>query len=289
MGVGVVEAGHDEGAVKIDDVGDVAFEDVGGDEALGADGHNFAVLHDHYFGPRLGGVVGVDMGVFVDGGGGGGGRGFLGEGRRKEERKRGEKEEKEEQSSAGEALPRAGTAMPCPYYGMGKTGVGQQRAGATRGWAGRGQFHLGFSPEMPATPKRVRSTRFRPTSLLVGSYHSWREWAPPPLPPAPMAMASMPAARGMLASVEERSVRDWLPTASSAARRAKMSGESGRSSPPGRVPRSSTLKFRRPLERSREDSSSSRTPAAMHSRRAVSRRVSSASLSERISTFSLAS
>ncbi len=73
-------------------------------------------------------------------------------------------------------------------------------------------IHFDFSSAIPETPSRVSRARFSPISRPVGSYHSCSEWAPPPVPPAPMEMASMPLASGMLASVEERSTRDWLPT-----------------------------------------------------------------------------
>ncbi len=61
----------------------------------------------------------------------------------------------------------------------------------------------------------------------------------------------MPLASGMLASVEERSMRDWLLTYSSAARNAARRGEFAESSPPGRVPRTSIFQSSLPFERSR--------------------------------------
>ena len=38
--------------------------------------------------------------------------------------------------------------------------------------------------------------RRRAVSRPVGSYHSWRVWMPPPVPPAPMAMAGTAAGEG---------------------------------------------------------------------------------------------
>src|SRR6266404_7289583 len=151
------------------------------------------------------------------------------------------------------------------------------------------RFQRDFSSAIPEIPSTARSARLKPSSRPAESYHSCNEWAPPPLPPAPIAMASMPRDNGIFASVEERSTRDWLPTNSSAACSAASSGESGFSSPPGRLPRSSTFHSSLPFERSRADSISSRTPAAMDSRNAASRRASSSSLSERMSTLRRAS
>src|SRR5207249_5153543 len=87
------------------------------------------------------------------------------------------------------------------------------------------------------------------------------------------------------------SLHDALPISinSSAARSAASSGESFESSPPGRLPSSSTLHARLPFERSRGGSISSRTPAAIDSRSADSRRASSCSFSERMSTLMRAS
>ena len=59
--------------------------------------------------------------------------------------------------------------------------------------------------------------RRRAISRPVGSYHSFRVWMFPPVPPVPMAMAGKPLEIGMLASVEPRrdSVRRlrWRSTA----------------------------------------------------------------------------
>src|SRR6266567_276159 len=113
----------------------------------------------------------------------------------------------------------------------------------------RSGFHRDFSSATPEIPRRVRSVRFKPASRPAESYHSCKECAPPPLPPAPMERASMPIESGMFASVEERSMRDTLPTNSSAALSAASSGESEASSPPGRLPSSSTFHSSLPLER----------------------------------------
>src|SRR5581483_7860807 len=105
----------------------------------------------------------------------------------------------------------------------------------TQGRWGLEASHFVFSPERPEVATSVRSARCSPISRPEGSYHSSKECAPPPVPPAPMEMASIPTESGMLASVEDRSIRDWLPTKLSAARMAASSGESARSSPEGRT------------------------------------------------------
>ena len=70
--------------------------------------------------------------------------------------------------------------------------------------------------------------------------------------------------------MEERSIRDSFSTIASAARSEARSGDSAANSPPGRLPMTSTFHSSLPRERSRDDSISSRTPAAMHSRKADS-------------------
>src|SRR5262249_22569939 len=52
---------------------------------------------------------------------------------------------------------------------------------------------------------RVSRIRFRPRSRPSGLYHSCVVWAPPPCPPAPIAIAGIPSDSGMLASVDEQS------------------------------------------------------------------------------------
>ena len=69
--------------------------------------------------------------------------------------------------------------------------------------------HRDFSSAIPEAPSSVSKRALAsPISRPADSYHSWSECAPPPLPPAPIEMASMPSDSGMLASVEERSMRD---------------------------------------------------------------------------------
>ena len=67
-----------------------------------------------------------------------------------------------------------------------------------------------------------------------------------------MEIASIPIARGMLASVEERSLRDLLPMTSSAARSAASSAASAGRSPPGRLPIKLSFHSSLPRLRSRE-------------------------------------
>src|SRR5260370_14658131 len=69
-------------------------------------------------------------------------------------------------------------------------------------------IHRDFSSATPEIPRTVRRARFKPTSRPAESYHSCRECAPPPLPPAPREMASIPRDSWICASVEERSMRD---------------------------------------------------------------------------------
>src|SRR5208282_448695 len=141
----------------------------------------------------------------------------------------------------------------------------------------------------PLTPITVSNTLCNPISRPAGSYHSSNECAPPPFPPAPIAIASIPCDNGIFASVLERSIRDSFPTAASAARNAASNAESPANSPPGRLPINSTVHSTLPLLRSRAFSFSSRTPAATHSRSADSNRAISSSDSDRKSTFSFAS
>ena len=75
-----------------------------------------------------------------------------------------------------------------------------------------------------------------PTSRPEGSYHSCSVCAPPEVPPAPTAIAGMPNESGILASVEDRSMRARLPRYSSAACTAARSGELSANSPPGLSP-----------------------------------------------------
>ena len=55
------------------------------------------------------------------------------------------------------------------------------------------------------------SSRRRPRSRPCGSYHSPGACAFPPRPPEPSATVGIPAASGMLASVDARSNRDVIP------------------------------------------------------------------------------
>src|SRR4029077_19741971 len=113
--------------------------------------------------------------------------------------------------------------------GLGRLGFGPQNTypgTATRKnnhsqiqQTGPANLHLVFSGATSAAPNSVSRARFSPISRPAGSYHSWSECALPPLPPAPMEIASIPKERGMFASVEERSIRDSFSTIASAARK----------------------------------------------------------------------
>src|SRR6267143_146960 len=255
MHVCIIETGHHKLAFEIDSLDAfLAASAIEEDVVHFPDATNLSVADGHGLGPRMRAVIGVNSPVSVIGG-------------------------------AGSFLRQARFRVEC----------GNDREDNERDNAGkesnaiRSDFHRDFSSATPETPRTVSSARFKPASLPAESYHSCNECAPPPLPPAPMEMASIPCDSGIFASVEERSMRDSLPTISSAARSAASSGESKGNSPPGRLPSNSTFHSSFPLERSRAESISSRTPAMMHSRSADSRRVSSSSLSERMSTFKRAS
>src|SRR5258708_3735610 len=53
---------------------------------------------------------------------------------------------------------------------------------------------LGHHLAAPARARTISKMRCRPKSLPVVSNHSWSVWAPPPAPPEPMAMPSLPRA-----------------------------------------------------------------------------------------------
>src|SRR5205814_5905706 len=54
----------------------------------------------------------------------------------------------------------------------------------------------------PVNASRASRIRFNPRSRFVHSNHSRRVCAPPPSPPEPMVIASLPKESGILASVE---------------------------------------------------------------------------------------
>src|SRR6266852_924028 len=255
MHVRIVEARHHKLAPELDRLhAFLAASAIEQDVVHLSDATDLSLADGHGLGPRMRRVIGVNAAVDVIG-------------------------------RAWSFLRHVGLRVECRSEGHDK----KRDAAGKNSNAIRPEHHRDFSSATPEIPKMVSSARFKPASRPAESYHSCKECAPPPLPPAPMERASMPIESGMFASVEERSIRDTLPTNSSAARSAASSGESEASSPPGRLPSSSTFHSSLPLERSRAESVSSRTPAAMHSRSADSRRVSSSSLSERISTLSRAS
>src|SRR5262249_9134962 len=75
-------------------------------------------------------------------------------------------------------------------------------------------------PEAPLRimSSRVRRIRFSPRSRPSGLNHSWVVCAPPPIPPAPNAIAGLPMERGIFASVDEQSRCDRIPRCASTAR-----------------------------------------------------------------------
>src|SRR5207245_6649839 len=88
----------------------------------------------------------------------------------------------------------------------------------------------------PASASRVSRIRLSPSSRPLQSNHSCRVWAPPPEPPPPMAMASWPSDRGMLASVEARCTCATFPSCASTARITCSMRALDSSSPAGRLP-----------------------------------------------------
>src|SRR6266446_6016662 len=174
MHVRIIEAGHHKLAFEIDSLDAfLAASAIEQDVIHFPDTTNLSVADGHGLGPRMRGVIRVNSPVSVIG-------------------------------RAGSFLRQARFRVEC----------GNDREDNERDNAGkesnaiRPDFHRDFSSATPEIPRMVRSTRFKPASLPAESYHSCSEWAPPPLPPAPMEMASMPRDRGIFASVEERSMRD---------------------------------------------------------------------------------
>src|SRR5467141_5025926 len=174
MHVRIIEAGHHKLAFEIDSLhAFLAAPAIEEDVVHLSDATDLSLAYGHGLGPRMRGVIRVNAAVDVIGRG----RSFLRHARlRVECRDHGYKGECENAGKQTNAI--------------------------------RPDFHRDFSSATPEIPRMVRSTRFKPASLPAESYHSCSEWAPPPLPPAPMEMASMPRDRGIFASVEERSMRD---------------------------------------------------------------------------------
>src|SRR6266702_4296959 len=192
MHVGVVKARHDELIVEMNCLDTFsAASAVEKDVRHLADAADLVVGDGHGLGPRLRRIIGVDAAVHVVG-------------------------------RVWSILLRAPLRLEC------RDGRDHRKGEETQGEkeATRSGFHRDFSSATPEIPRTVRSVRFKPASRPAESYHSCKECAPPPLPPAPMERASMPIESGMFASVEDRSMRDTLPTNSSAARSAASSGES---------------------------------------------------------------
>src|SRR6185437_8856711 len=90
-----------------------------------------------------------------------------------------------------------------------------KRRAPDKGVAGQCQVRRVAAVHLPLPPRmsrrRVRRMRLRPRSRPSVRYHSAVVCAPPPMPPAPMAMAGMPSESGMLASVEEQSRCERMP------------------------------------------------------------------------------
>src|SRR5260370_21920413 len=88
----------------------------------------------------------------------------------------------------------------------------------------------------PVRVNKVSSMRLSPRSRLVQSNHSRRVCAPPPSPPVPMVVASLPNAMGILASVEATRGTDLIPKCASTAPTTCMMRASAGDSEAGRSP-----------------------------------------------------
>src|SRR5215470_1109599 len=88
----------------------------------------------------------------------------------------------------------------------------------------------------PASASIVSRILFKPSSRPLQSNHSCNVCAPPPEPPPPIATASRPIDKGMLASVEARCTCATFPSCASTARTTCSIRALGSSSPAGRSP-----------------------------------------------------
>src|ERR1700674_2547568 len=174
MHVRIIEAGHHKLAFEIDSLDTfLAASAIEEDVVHFPDATNLSVADGHGFGPRMRGGICVNAAMSVIG-------------------------------RAGSFLRHARFRVEC---GNERDNNKRENAGK-ESHAIRPDFHRDFSSATPETPRTVSSVRFKPASRPAESYHSCSECAPPPLPPAPMEMASIPKESGIFASVEERSMRD---------------------------------------------------------------------------------
>src|SRR5579872_6400439 len=145
----------------------------------------------------------------------------------------------------------------------------------------------------PASASMVSKIRFSPSSRPLESNHSCNVCAPPPDPPPPIAMASLPMESGMLASVEARCTWAALFKCESTARTIWRILAPACNSPAGRLPITTTSQFT-PGGRFCADDLISAAMVSSSTARFRARRndCSSRSISvievERISTFMLA-
>src|SRR6267143_838624 len=174
MHVRIIEAGHYKLAFELDRLhAFLAAAAIEENVVHLADASDLSVADGHGLGPRLRGVIGVNAAVDKIGRA----RSFLCHTRFCVESRN--EDDDNERKSAGEDSN-----------------------------AIRAEFHRDFSSATPETPRIVKRARCNPDSRPAESYHSCSECAPPPLPPAPIEMASIPRESGIFASVEERSMRD---------------------------------------------------------------------------------
>src|SRR6266513_5832381 len=166
MHVFIIETGHHKLAFEIDSLDAfLAASAIEQDVVHFADATDLSVTDGHGLGPRMRAVIGVNAPVSVIGG-------------------------------AGSFLRHARFPVEC---GNERDANKRENTGKESN-AIRPEFHRDFSSATPETPRTVSSARFKPVSRPAESYHSSREWAPPPLPPAPMEMASIPMDSGIFAS-----------------------------------------------------------------------------------------
>src|SRR5260370_330232 len=166
MDMGIIEARHYELALEIDCLDAfLAASAIRQDVVHFADAGDPSLAEGQSFGPRIRRVIGLNASVAV-----------IDRGRRQS------------------FLSRVRFRMKCRKECDGKRNNGSKESNAIL--AG---IHRDFSSTTPEISKRVSSARFRPSSRPAESYHSCSECAPPPLPPAPIEMASIPKERGMFA------------------------------------------------------------------------------------------
>src|SRR6266436_3495183 len=162
MYVRIIEAGHYKLAIELDRLrAFLAAAAIKQDVGHLANAGDLPLANSDSFGPRLRGVVRVNTAVDVI-------------------------------DQVRTSLRDAGIRVECHEEGNHR----KREDSGKEPNAIRPELHRDFSSATPETPRTVRSARFNPASRPAESYHSCSEWAPPPLPPAPMEIASIPRDSG---------------------------------------------------------------------------------------------